>query len=627
MAQQLPVIGYTSRGVQGPSAPALHPSSGTTFILGHECARVTNQSWPGDVNIQRSGHTPTIAVFNQGFDRGSDDHGNYSNVIPYNSFFDTHQRTHDGISFQRPSTSPVLSPPVLCSGSIGISGEPDSDHHSYGMQMVVDTSERETGRNQGFHTQTTSHVDDRDQIAQCHSRSPSSLQQQMYLQLRAPYASGQVASRTLPDHLSAVPIHVPISSSAQSRGGLVSDLCTFPENVSNSATTSVVCPGAHFPHAVYPPFHLDHRMSSHGNACFVVSERSDKPSPILPSRSDSESSHDARHSASITFWKDGESSSSMHAAGPEMKTDEWHSAAIQAAANSMSMGLPSVQPVPDAFGHDPMAPTSSSQSSSSSPIVQQPLRHLRRWSSANVGSTTSSRFPAAFHTAGQPHITRLRRHSQADTSPPFSHRFISKGSSQSPSPRGQISSLPVTHQLHPTIDSSTGDTVSPSSSTNGSVPTRQVAVCDGHFVDEESLHNTLQKPDKLLHVYECFWDREHSSCGMWIEGDQPSIADHLQHFHGFKGGETTTRCLWHDCPKPNMKGTSIARHVVTHVGFRIKCDTCKHEFARGDACNRAHSRSHCTGVGQPMYGELQRVLDARKVDLSRRPMKKRRLEE
>ncbi|KAI6029160.1 hypothetical protein BKA83DRAFT_4122789 [Pisolithus microcarpus] len=105
------------------------------------------------------------------------------------------------------------------------------------------------------------------------------------------------------------------------------------------------------------------------------------------------------------------------------------------------------------------------------------------------------------------------------------------------------------------------------------------------------------------------------------------IADHLQHFHGFKGGETTTRCLWRDCPKPNMKGTSIARHVVTHVGFRIRCDTCKHEFARGDARNRAHIRSHCTGVAQPMYGNLQRVLDARKVDSSRRLTKKRRLEE
>ena len=158
-------------------------------------------------------------------------------------------------------------------------------------------------------------------------------------------------------------------------------------------------------------------------------------------------------------------------------------------------------------------------------------------------------------------------------------------------------------------------------------PMRAVIRCDGHLIDEESWTAALARPDKLVHVYECFWDLPHSPCGMWIEGDQSSVADHLALFHGFRGGEVTTRCLWRDCPRPHMKGTSIARHVVTHIGFRVKCHTCKHEFARVDACNRAHSRSGCLGVGQPMYGDLQEVLDARKFDPLQRPSKKRRMDE
>lgn len=158
-------------------------------------------------------------------------------------------------------------------------------------------------------------------------------------------------------------------------------------------------------------------------------------------------------------------------------------------------------------------------------------------------------------------------------------------------------------------------------------PMRNIIHCDGHRIDEESWSAALARPDKLLHVYECFWDHSNRPCGMWIEGDQSNVADHLALFHSFRGGEVTTRCLWRDCPRPHMKGTSIARHVVTHIGFRVRCPTCKHEFARVDACNRAHSRSGCLGVGQPMYGDLQHVLDARKVDPLLRPTKKRRTDD
>ncbi|KAF9235239.1 hypothetical protein BU15DRAFT_64990 [Melanogaster broomeanus] len=228
-------------------------------------------------------------------------------------------------------------------------------------------------------------------------------------------------------------------------------------------------------------------------------------------------------------------------------------------------------------------------------------RHSRRWSSVTNPALQLSPTSAAC----APRVMQFSRHPQSDMS--FSY---------------------FSPPTHASTDGESEDAMPHAAAEALAEPAaRSVIRCDGHLVDEESLTMALHKPDQQLHVYECFWDLANSPCGMWIEGDQSSVADHLNLFHQFKGGEVRTRCLWRDCPKNQMKGTSIARHVVTHVGFRVKCYTCKHEFARVDACNRAHSRSGCSGVGRPMYGDLERVLDARKVELVRRPSKKRRMDE
>lgn len=245
-------------------------------------------------------------------------------------------------------------------------------------------------------------------------------------------------------------------------------------------------------------------------------------------------------------------------------------------------------------------------------------RHLRRWSSVtNPALRASPPFSSPF----SPNVVPFPLY-PAPPPPSSSDNYFS------PSAESESDDLSSAYGIpHAAVDVAEAVSADQQAQAQQQQPTRTVIRCDGHFIDEESWTAALQRPDKLLHVYECFWDLSHSPCGMWIEGDQSSVADHLALFHGFRGGEVTTRCLWRDCPKPHMKGTSIARHVVTHIGFRIKCSTCKHEFARVDACNRAHSRSGCLGVGQPMYGDLQRVLDARKVDPLQRPCKKRRTDD
>ena len=254
-------------------------------------------------------------------------------------------------------------------------------------------------------------------------------------------------------------------------------------------------------------------------------------------------------------------------------------------------------------------------------------RHLRRWSSVtNPALRASPPFPSSFSPSvipfpRYPPPPTSSENTPNTTSPSFSH-FSPSAESESDDP----SAYAVPHAAVVDVSEVVGSS-DPQQQQQQQPAMRNVIRCDGHRIDEESWSTALARPDKLLHIYECFWDLAHTPCGMWIEGDQSSVADHLALFHGFRGGEVTTRCLWRDCPKPHMKGTSIARHVVTHIGFRVKCHTCKHEFARVDACNRAHSRSGCLGVGQPMYGDLQRVLDARKVDPLQRPSKKRRTDD
>ncbi|KAG1742507.1 hypothetical protein EDB19DRAFT_618211 [Suillus lakei] len=136
-----------------------------------------------------------------------------------------------------------------------------------------------------------------------------------------------------------------------------------------------------------------------------------------------------------------------------------------------------------------------------------------------------------------------------------------------------------------------------------SVP--QTVDCDGRLVDESVVRNGGRP---LLHVYECQWDKNHSPCGMHIEGDQASVTDHLARFHGFTGGEGDTACLWGGCTSKKraaMKGTSIARHLVTHIGYKIKCTACNVDYAREDACRRSHAnaRSDCQRMQiAPVHG-------------------------
>lgn len=152
--------------------------------------------------------------------------------------------------------------------------------------------------------------------------------------------------------------------------------------------------------------------------------------------------------------------------------------------------------------------------------------------------------------------------------------------------------------------------------------------CDGRMVDECAVQNAIENEQPLLHVYECKWNKDRSPCRMYIEGDQSSVTDHLLRFHNFAGGEGDTACLWKGClsrKRAAMKGTSIARHLVTHIEHKVQCTTCNVAFAREDACRRSHgnARSNCRSMEiSPVRGD---GVIALKVQNCEPVAKKRRL--
>ncbi|KAI6043489.1 hypothetical protein EDC04DRAFT_2890887 [Pisolithus marmoratus] len=623
-------------GFQGPSAGEFPAATHPNFIPGHEHVGTSDEAWRGDVSTQGIVHS---ASFPCSLPYEFDDCRIYSNEDSSSSFDlssfasgfvqDAPFIGRSSQSSNSPSQPSHTPPRSACDVDVHAMSKSECGYDTSPLASTLVTApESDAVYNREGRVQTTSRlVGDRDHrsglsqvpsFAHCqYQPQPPHPPQHLLLSnssdLSYAYMPGP-SSQPLRSDADYQPVSNqgsdPDPNSASAPGRSVTGLTTY-----SSAATLLQ------PHSAPPVLHE--------RSCLPVV--GDSPSPVYQLNRESPPSSLGR-SPQLSFRHglprgpgyERDFLTSTYMDESEMRAGGWNTASLRQATGSSQIAS-SVRLIPDPFGNT-YGTSMSVQPSSSSVRMEPTSRHVRRWSSVSAGSAPMSRLPTAFQASSQFSTTRLRRHSQVGPAAPSSQRATRRGSSQSPSPTPVLGCMPAQAEA---FDTSTQGAPSASSTatTSGNMQDHEVVLCDGFLVDEESVHNALQKPDKLLHVYECFWDRENTACGMWIEGDQPSIADHLQHFHGFKGGETTTGCLWRDCPKPNMKGTSIARHVVTHVGFRIRCDMCKHEFARGDACSRAHIRSHCTGVAQPMYGDLQRVLDARKVDPSHRLIKKRRLEE
>ncbi|KAG2353390.1 hypothetical protein BDR07DRAFT_1405015 [Suillus spraguei] len=105
-------------------------------------------------------------------------------------------------------------------------------------------------------------------------------------------------------------------------------------------------------------------------------------------------------------------------------------------------------------------------------------------------------------------------------------------------------------------------------------------------VDPETLFRMEQSAEPLV-VYEC--ELQQAPCGMCLEGTTSAVSAHLRR-HGITGPESAViACTWGGCNKILKKG-SMARHILIHLGVKVRCSICGIVKCRHDIL-RAHINS------------------------------------
>jgi len=92
------------------------------------------------------------------------------------------------------------------------------------------------------------------------------------------------------------------------------------------------------------------------------------------------------------------------------------------------------------------------------------------------------------------------------------------------------------------------------------------------------------------HHYPCLWPHGSEPCNYMIQADTRQLLSHLKDHHGVQGDpKGLHRCRWQGCSM-RVQYSSLARHLTTHLGIKIRCLTCSAEVARPD-CARAHQKN------------------------------------
>ncbi|KAG1888797.1 hypothetical protein F4604DRAFT_1645024 [Suillus subluteus] len=106
------------------------------------------------------------------------------------------------------------------------------------------------------------------------------------------------------------------------------------------------------------------------------------------------------------------------------------------------------------------------------------------------------------------------------------------------------------------------------------------------MVDPQTLSRMEQSGQPLV-VYEC--ELQGEPCGMCLEGTISAVSAHLRR-HGITGPDSAAiTCTWSGCYKTLKKG-SMARHILAHLGVKVRCSTCGVVKCRHDLL-RAHINS------------------------------------
>jgi len=95
----------------------------------------------------------------------------------------------------------------------------------------------------------------------------------------------------------------------------------------------------------------------------------------------------------------------------------------------------------------------------------------------------------------------------------------------------------------------------------------------------------VQQSDRPVVVYEC--KLQGVPCGMSVEGTTTAFSAHLRQQHGMTGPDNAgISCTWSSCSKTIKRG-SMARHILTHLGVKVRCAMCGVVKCRRDIL-RAH---------------------------------------
>jgi hypothetical protein len=105
-------------------------------------------------------------------------------------------------------------------------------------------------------------------------------------------------------------------------------------------------------------------------------------------------------------------------------------------------------------------------------------------------------------------------------------------------------------------------------------------------VDPETIARVEQGGQSVV-VYEC--KLQEVPCGMFLEGTTSAISAHLRG-HGMTGPDHATQsCTWDNCSK-TLRNGSMTRHILTHLGVKVRCSMCGVVKCRHDLL-RAHIKS------------------------------------
>jgi len=98
--------------------------------------------------------------------------------------------------------------------------------------------------------------------------------------------------------------------------------------------------------------------------------------------------------------------------------------------------------------------------------------------------------------------------------------------------------------------------------------------------------------DRHRHFYPCLWPNGSEPCNYMIQADDRQLLSHLKDHHGVQGDtKGLHRCRWQGCSMRVQHG-SLARHLTTHLGIKLRCLNCSAQVARPD-CARTHQKKKC----------------------------------